>query len=214
MSTFPDSASPDRAELGSKSRSVLRRLYDWCIAAAGKPHATWIMGFVSFVESSFFPVPPDAMLIPMALSRPDRAYFYATVCTFTSVAGGLLGYAIGAFLYDSLGLWLLTLYGYGSKVEAFREAYAQWGTWIILLKGMTPIPYKIVTIASGFAGYPVIPFVLLSIIARGTRFFLVAFLLNRYGPQARKIIEDRLGFWVTISFVVLVAGIIAALYLF
>jgi membrane protein YqaA with SNARE-associated domain len=193
---------------------MLRRLYDWCITAAGKPHATWIMGVVSFVESSFFPVPPDAMLIPMALSRPDRAYFYASICTLTSVAGGLLGYAIGAFLYDSLGLWLMTLYGYGGKIEAFREAYAQWGTWIILLKGLTPIPYKIVTIASGFAAYPVIPFVLLSIIARGMRFYLVAFLLNRYGPRARAIIEERLGFWVTISALVLVAGIIAAVYLF
>jgi membrane protein YqaA with SNARE-associated domain len=193
---------------------MLRRLYDWCITAAGKPHATWIMGVVSFVESSFFPVPPDAMLIPMALSRPDRAYFYASICTLTSVAGGLLGYAIGAFLYDSLGLWLMTLYGYGGKIEAFREAYAQWGTWIILLKGLTPIPYKIVTIASGFAAYPVIPFVLLSIIARGMRFYLVAFLLNRYGSRARAIIEERLGFWVTISALVLVAGIIAAVYLF
>src|SRR5262245_49572862 len=112
-------STPDSSTMGSKSTSVLRRLYDWCIEAAGKPHATWIMGFISFVESSFFPVPPDAMLIPMALSRPDRAYFYATVCTLTSVAGGVLGYAIGAYLYDSLGLWLMTLYGYGSKVDAF-----------------------------------------------------------------------------------------------
>jgi membrane protein YqaA with SNARE-associated domain len=193
---------------------MLRRLYDWCIDAAGKPHATWIMGVVSFVESSFFPVPPDAMLIPMALSRPDRAYFYASICTLTSVAGGLLGYAIGAFLYDSLGLWLMTLYGYGSKVDAFTEAYREWGTWIILFKGVTPIPYKIVTIASGFSHYPVIPFILLSIIARGMRFYLVAFLLNRYGPRARAIIEERLGFWVTISALVLVAGIVAAVYLF
>jgi membrane protein YqaA with SNARE-associated domain len=193
---------------------MLRKLYDWCLAAAGKPHATWILGIVSFVESSFFPVPPDAMLIPMALARPDRAYFYATVCTITSVAGGVLGYVIGALLYDSVGLWLISLYGYGSKVDAFRESYAQWGTWIILLKGLTPIPYKIVTIASGFAGYPVVPFILLSIIARGMRFYFVAFLLNRYGPQARTIIEERLGLWVTIFALVLIAGIIAAVYLF
>jgi membrane protein YqaA with SNARE-associated domain len=191
---------------------MLRRLYDWCIAAAGKPHASWIMGVVSFVESSFFPVPPDAMLIPMSLARPDRAYFYAFLCTVTSVAGGLFGYAIGYFLYDSLGLWLMQLYGYGGKIEAFREAYREWGTWIILFKGMTPIPYKIVTIASGFTGYPVIPFVLLSFIARGMRFYLVAFLLHRYGPQAREIIEKRLGFWVTVSALTLVAGIGIAVY--
>jgi membrane protein YqaA with SNARE-associated domain len=193
---------------------MLRRLYDWCIATASKPYAAWVMGAVSFVESSFFPVPPDAMLIPMALARPDRAYFFATVCTITSVAGGVLGYAIGYFLYESLGLWLMHLYGYGNKVEAFREAYAQWGTWIILLKGLTPIPYKIVTIASGFAAYPIIPFILLSIIARGTRFYIVAFLLNRYGDRAREIIEKRLTFWTLLSFGMLILGIVIAVYLF
>jgi membrane protein YqaA with SNARE-associated domain len=154
------------------------------------------------------------LLIPMAIARPDKAWFYATVCTGTSVAGGLLGYLIGALLYDSIGLWLIQLYGYGNKVEAFREAYAQWGGWIILLKGLTPIPYKIVTIASGFAGYNVFLFVLLSIVARGMRFFLLAFLLNRYGAQARLIIEERLGFWVGAAAVLLVGGIVAALYLF
>lgn len=172
------------------------------------------MGTVSFVESSFFPVPPDVMLIPMSLARPDRAYYYATLCTLTSVAGGVLGYVIGAYLYDSVGLWVMELYGYGSKVEAFREAYAEWGAWIILLKGMTPIPYKIVTVASGFAGYPILPFILLSVVARGMRFYLLAFLLSRYGLRARAILEERLGLWVTIGAVVLVAGIIGAAYLF
>ena len=193
---------------------MLRRMYDWCVAAAYKPFAPWILGAVSFAESSFFPVPPDVMLIPMALARPDKAWFYATVCTVTSVAGGLLGYLIGAVLYDSVGLWLIHLYGYGDKVEAFREAYAQWGAWIILLKGLTPIPYKIVTIASGFAGYNLFLFVVLSIITRGARFFLLAFLLNRYGAQARSIIEERLGFWVSAGAILLVGGIVAALYLF
>jgi membrane protein YqaA with SNARE-associated domain len=193
---------------------MLRRLYDWCIAAADKPYATWLMGAVSFMESSFFPIPPDAMLIPMSLARPDKAFYYATVCTLTSVAGGVLGYLIGAVLYDSVGLWLIKLYGYGDKVDAFRAAYVEWGGWIILIKGVTPIPYKIVTIASGFAGYNLLMFVLLSCVARGMRFYLAAFLLNRYGAQARAIIEERLGFWVTISVIVLVAGIIAALYLF
>ena len=154
------------------------------------------------------------MLIPMSLARPDRAWFYAHVCTVTSVAGGVLGYAVGALLYDSVGHWLIQLYGYGDKVEAFRAAYAQWGAWIILLKGLTPIPYKIVTITSGFAGYNFWMFVGLSFIARGIRFYLLAFLLNRYGPQARAIIEERLGFWVTLGAVVLVLGIVAALYLF
>ncbi|MDQ2954962.1 MAG: DedA family protein [Pseudomonadota bacterium] len=193
---------------------MLRRLYDWIVAASGKPHASWILGTISFVESSFFPIPPDVMFIPMALARPDRAWHYATLCTWTSVLGGLLGYAIGALLYDSVGQWLIALYGYGDKVEAFREAYNQYGALIILIKGLTPIPYKIVTITSGFAGYNIFLFVLLSIIARGMRFYLIAWLISRYGPRARVIIEERLGFWVSIGAIVLVIGIVAALYLF
>lgn len=193
---------------------MLRRLYDWCVAAAGRPYASWLMGVISFMESSFFPIPPDVMLIPMSLARPDRAYFYATLCTATSVAGGIFGYAIGHFLYESLGLWLMQLYGYGDKVEAFRAAYNQYGAWIILLKGLTPIPYKIVTITSGFANYNILLFVLFSVIARGVRFYALAFLLHRYGPKARELLEARLELWVTIGAAVLIGGIIAALYLF
>ena len=193
---------------------MLRRLYDWCVAAADKPYAAWLMGALAFAESSIFPIPPDVMLIPMSLARPQRAFAFATLCTLTSVAGGLLGYAIGALLYDSVGQWLIHLYGYGNKVEVFREQYARWGTWIIILKGLTPIPYKVVTITAGFAGFSIGLFVICSIIARGMRFYLVAFLLNRYGDRARAIIEERLTFWVTISAVVLVAGAIAVVYLF
>lgn len=198
----------------AEPRSLLRRLYDWCLDAAHKPHALWLMGVVSFAESSFFPVPPDVMLIPMALARPERAYLMSAWCTVTSVAGGLLGYAIGALLYDSVGAWLIQLYGYGEKVEAFREAYAQWGAWIILLKGLTPIPYKIVTITSGFAGYNLPLFILFSAIARGGRFFIVAILLNRYGAWIRSQIEARLGMWVAIGAAVLVAGFVVAVRLF
>jgi len=154
------------------------------------------------------------MLIPMSLARPDKAWFYAAVCTLTSVAGGVLGYFIGAVLYDSVGLWVIKLYGLGNKIEAYREAYAYWGTWIILIKGATPIPYKLVTIASGFFGYNIYMFVLLSFVARGMRFFFLAFLLNRYGAKAREIIEKRLGFWVTLGAAVLVAGIVIVVYLF
>jgi membrane protein YqaA with SNARE-associated domain len=193
---------------------MLRRLYDWCVAAAAKPYATWLLAFISFIESSFFPIPPDTMLIPMSLARPDRAYFFAHVCTVSSVLGGMLGYAIGALLYDSVGAWLIGLYGYGDKVEAFRAAYANWGTWIILLKGLTPIPYKIVTITSGFAGYSFVMFVALSVVARGARFYMLAFILHRYGPQAREIIEKRLGFWVLVSVIIIVIGIVGTLYLF
>jgi membrane protein YqaA with SNARE-associated domain len=195
-------------------RGMLRRAYDWCIAAAHKPYALWLLGAVSFAESSFFPVPPDTMLIPMSLARPEKAWTYATVCTVMSVAGGVLGYIIGALLFDTVGHWLISLYGYGGKVEAFRESVAKWGALIILVKGLTPIPYKIVTITLGIAGYNIWLFILLSILTRGMRFFLVAALLNRYGAAAREIIEKRLGFWLLVSAVIFLAGIFAVIYLF
>ena len=187
---------------------MLRRLYDWCINAAAKPYASWLLGIVSFAESSFFPVPPDVMLIPMSLARPERAYFYATVCTITSVAGGLLGYLIGLLLYDSVGQWVIQLYGYADKVENFRDAYREYGAWIILLKGLTPIPYKVVTLTAGFAAFSLPLFLALSVVSRGVRFFVLAFLLNRYGAQARKIIEERLGFWVLVSVATIVIGFV------
>jgi membrane protein YqaA with SNARE-associated domain len=191
-------------------RGMLRRIYDWCVASADKPYALWVLGAVSFAESSFFPVPPDIMLLPMSLARPQRAWLFAALCTVASVAGGMLGYAIGAVLYDSVGHWLIGLYGLGDKVDAFRAGYAEWGAWIILLKGLTPIPYKLVTITSGFAGYNIWLFVLCSIIARGGRFFAVAILLNRYGDAIRAEIEKRLGLWVAVLVIVLVLGFVVA----
>ena len=193
---------------------MLKRMYDWCIAAADKPYALWLMGAVSFAESSFFPIPPDVMLIPMLLARPQKAWLYALVCTVTSVAGGVVGYAIGALLYDSVGQWLINLYGYGDKVEAFRASYAEYGAWIILLKGLTPIPYKLVTITSGFANYNLLLFIVFSVIARGGRFFIVAIVLNRYGTWIREVIEKRLGLWVAILAGGLVLGFIVAFRLF
>jgi len=193
---------------------MLRRFYDWCVDAAGRPHAAWILGGVAFAESSFFPVPPDVMLIPMALARPDRAFFFATLCTIASVAGGLFGYFIGSELYATVGQWLINLYGYADKMEAFRAAYAEYGAWIILLKGLTPIPYKIVTITSGFAGFSIPLFIIMSLISRGMRFYLVAFLLYRYGAQARTIIEERLGFWAAVSLAAIVVGFVIVVRVF
>jgi membrane protein YqaA with SNARE-associated domain len=150
----------------------------------------------------------------MALARRDRAFYYAGLCTVASVIGGLLGYFIGAVLYDSVGAWLIHLYGYGDKVEAFRDSYARWGALIILLKGLTPIPYKLVTITSGFAGYSLPLFVLFSAITRAGRFFLVAGLIYKFGPQAKEIIEKRLEVWTFIFLGVVVVGVVAAVYLF
>jgi membrane protein YqaA with SNARE-associated domain len=194
-------------------RGMLRRIYDWCIDAADKPYALWILGAVAFAESSFFPIPPDIMLLPMSLARPARAWLFAALCTVASVAGGVLGYAIGALLYDSVGQWLINLYHLGDKVEAFRASYAEWGSLIILLKGLTPIPYKLVTITSGFAGYNIWLFILCSIIARGGRFFIVAIVLNRYGDVIRAEIEKRLGLWLAAFLLLLAGGFVVAVKL-
>src|SRR6201995_2806169 len=192
---------------------MLRRIYDWCIAAADKPYALWVLGAVAFAESSFFPVPPDIMLLPMSVAQPKRAWLFAGVCTAASVLGGVLGYAIGALLYDSVGHWLISVYGLNDKVETFRASYAEWGAVIILLKGLTPIPYKLVTITSGFAGYNIWLFILCFIIARGGRFFIVAIVLTRYGDFIRAEIEKRPGLWLTEFVILIAAGFVVAVKL-
>lgn len=191
---------------------MLRRLYDWTIRLSANKNAHWALAAVSFAESSFFPVPPDVMLVPMTVARPEKAWFYAAVCTAASVLGALVGYAIGALLYDTLGHWLISLYGYERGIEEFRALYAEWGAWIILIKGLTPIPFKIVTIASGFAGYNIFWFVALSAITRGARFFIVAGILNRYGEPLKAIIEDNLGLVAAGFGALIVAGFVVAKY--
>jgi membrane protein YqaA with SNARE-associated domain len=191
---------------------MLRPLYDKVISLSASRHALPALATVSFAESSFFPVPPDVLLVPMALARPERARLYAFVCTIASVLGGLAGYAIGALLYDTLGKWLISIYGYGDGIEAFRQAYAAWGSWIILIKGLTPIPYKIVTIASGFAEYDLLAFTVLSLITRGARFFLTAELLRIYGQPIRGFIEERLTLVTSGFLAVVVGGFVIAKY--
>ncbi len=192
---------------------MIRKLYDWVLAYSARPSAPWALAIVAFAESSIFPVPPDVLQVPMSLARPDKAWRYALIATVASVLGGLVGYAIGALLYDSLGLWLINLYGYGQKVDAFRAAYAHYGHWVILLKGLTPIPYKLVTITSGFADYSLFWFVVLSVITRGARFFLLAALLHYFGPAARDFIERRLGLVTLGLLAIVVLGLVAAAYL-
>lgn len=187
---------------------MIRRLYEWILALSGKPSAPYVLGAVAFAESSFFPVPPDAMLVPMAVSRPDRVWFYALIATVASVLGGLVGYAIGALLFDSLGTWLIRLYGLEDKAATFQQSYAAYGHWVILLKGLTPIPYKIVTITSGFAHYSLFWFTVLSIVTRGARFFILAGLLGRYGVQIRGVLDRHLNAVVAISLAVIVLGFV------
>ena len=170
---------------------MFKRLYHWTLSLAESPRATWALALIAFAESSFFPVPPDVILIPMSLAKPEKALRYAAICTVASVLGGMLGYAIGALLYDTVGHWLIDLYGYGDRVEATRAFYAQWGWLFILIKGLTPIPYKLVTIVSGLLGYNFALFVVLSIVTRGLRFFFLAAVLNRYGEPIKAALEKH-----------------------
>lgn len=191
---------------------MLRRLYNRIMRVAEGPNALLALIGVSFAESSFFPLPPDTLLIPMVLAQRQRAFVLAAWCTAASVVGGMFGYAIGSLLYESLGKWIINLYGYGQSIEAFRDTYAQWGAWIILLKGLTPIPYKLVTLASGFAGYNFGLFVVLSIITRGLRFFLVAGLLYYYGEPIRGFLERRLEAVALITVAIIVSGFVIVKY--
>lgn len=175
---------------------------------AGSRRAPHGLAVVSFAESSFFPIPPDVMLAPMVLARPDKAYWYAFICTAASVLGGCLGYAIGYFL-EPVGHWLLSLMGHADGQEAFESWFAEWGLWVILIKGLTPIPYKLVTITSGLAHFALPVFIVASVITRGARFFLVAFLLKKYGPPIRDFVEERLTLVTTIVAVLVVGAVVA-----
>lgn len=192
---------------------MLRRLYDLVLSYADKPSAPVALGIVSFAESSFFPVPPDALLMPMCLARPERSYHYALICSITSVLGGLLGYYIGAVLFDTVGQWVIHTYGLADKVEAYRKAYQDYGQWIILIKGFTPIPFKLVTIASGLAGFNIWWFLGLSIITRSARFFVIALLMHSYGTVLRDFIEKHLTLLAIFFVVALVGGFVAVKYL-
>ena len=171
---------------------MLQRLYQRTLVLSTDRRAPWWLAVVAFAESSLFPIPPDALMIPMALAQPQRAWRFAAICTAASVAGGALGYLIGYALFTQIAEPVIRLYGYGQRFDAFRAMYAEWGLWVILIKGLTPIPYKIVTIASGAAGYNFPVFIAASAITRGARFFLVAFLLRRFGAMVRDYIEQRL----------------------
>jgi membrane protein YqaA with SNARE-associated domain len=192
---------------------MLQRAYDWTMRTAAHEKAPHALFWMSFAESSFFPIPPDVMLIPMVLANRARAWLYAAIATVASVLGGIGGYAIGYFLYETLGRWLIAAYGLGPQFEAYRAAYNEWGLWIILIKGMTPIPYKIVTIASGAAAFDFRVFVAASILTRGARFFLVAGLLYWLGDPIRDFIERRLTLVTTAFLVALVGGFVVVKYL-
>ena len=186
---------------------MLRRFYDWLLLQAGKKNATWVMAGISFAESSFFPLPPDVLMIPMCLANRRRAFWYATVATVSSVLGAYLGYAIGYYLFASVGEQILRFYGAMDTFEALREKFLRYGVEIIVLKGMTPIPFKLVTIASGLAQFNLGLFTMACLVSRSIRFFLVAAILYFVGEPARVFIEKRLMLVTTVSAVLLIGGV-------
>ncbi len=185
-------------------------LYRRLIALAESPRAPYALAVIAFAESSVFPIPPDVLLAPMALARPQRAWTYAAICTVASVLGGMLGYAIGALLFDTVGQWLIHAYGYADRMDALKAAYQKWGALVILLKGLTPIPFKLVTIVSGLLGYNFPLFVGLSILTRGARFFIVAGALTLFGDTLRIALERHFAAFVGLSVLMVVAGFVLA----
>jgi membrane protein YqaA with SNARE-associated domain len=192
---------------------MMRRIYDWMMRMAADKRAPWALALVSFIESSFFPIPPDVMLIPMVLSRREKAWWYATIATVASVFGGLLGYAIGYYFYDAVGLPILRFYGREHALDTFIEFVHTYGVPAVIIKGMTPIPFKVVTIAAGVAKMDLAAFIGASIVARSMRFYLVAALLYFFGDPIREFIERRLTLVTTMFVLLLVGGFVAIRYL-
>jgi len=209
MTDATPSAAAEAAPAGhpvGKAKGPLGGLYNWVVKLAGSKHAEPWLFVISFAESSFFPIPPDVMLAPMAYARPERWLRYAMVCMVASVVGGCFGYALGFFLQE----WLLTFEMFQQQLAGFQSQFEQWGLWVILVKGLLPVPYKLVTIASGLAVFPLPVFIAASIVTRGLRFLLVAYVFQKFGPQLAPIIEKRIGLFMLIFAVVLVGGFVAA----
>jgi membrane protein YqaA with SNARE-associated domain len=192
---------------------MIRSMYDWVIRMSEHPKSLWALAGVSFAESSFFPIPPDIMLIPMVVAQRAKAWLIAGVCTVASVLGGFLGYAIGFFFFETFGQWVIDFYGLQEVFARFREQFAEWGLWIILIKGLTPIPYKLITIASGALHFDLLTFGLASLVTRAGRFYLVAGLLYLFGAPIRAFIEKHLTLVTTAVVVLIVAGFVVLRYL-
>lgn len=192
---------------------MIKSMYDWMMRAAASKRAPQALFTVSFIESSFFPIPPDVMLIPMCIAERAKAWYFAAVATLGSVLGGIAGYAIGYFLFDIIGKPLLDLYGYSDKFQEFAGQYNEYGAWIVFMAGLTPFPYKVITIASGATAMNIAVFIIASVVARGMRFFAVAALLYYFGQPIRDFIERRFGLVTVAFFVLLVGGFVAIKYL-
>lgn len=184
----------------------MKRLYNWTLSMAHHPYALWVLALVAFAESSFFPIPPDLLMIPMIVARPSKTFVIAGVAMAASVLGGLLGYAIGALAFETIGQPILEAFGKADAAAEFNTRFNDLGFWAVLIAGLFPFPYKVITIMSGWTGMPLGTFIATSIIARGGRFFIVAALLWKFGDPIRDFIERRLGLVLTVFLVVLLGG--------
>jgi len=192
---------------------MIRRLYNWTLTLADSPYALWALAFVAFLESSVFPIPPDIIMIPMILARPNRAFLIAGVALVASVIGALLGYYIGASLFDVIGKPMLEFYGKTDAAEQFNQRFQDWGAWAVLIAGVTPFPFKVITIMSGWTGLNLGVFIISAIIARGLRFYIVAVLLWKFGTPIRDFIERRLGLMFTLCVVLILGGFYLVKYI-
>lgn len=193
---------------------MLRRVYDWTLRLAAHKHAEWGLATVSFIESSIFPIPPDVLLVPMVLADRRKAWRLAIIATISSVIGGFLGYAIGYFLFEAVGRPILEFYHVMDKYDSLKHSFDEWGAWIIIAKGWTPIPYKFLTITSGALHFDLAAFTIASVVSRGMRFFLVAALFWAFGPPIRAFVEKWLTLVTTLFVVMLIGGFVAIKYLF
>lgn len=192
---------------------MLRRLYDWTMNLAAHPHAIWWLAGLTAAESIFFPIPPDVLIVPMVLAARDQAWRIVAIVTAASVIGGLIGYAVGYFFYEGVGKPIIDFYGYGAKYGVFQSRYQEYGAWIVGAGGFTPIPYKVITIASGVAQLDLGTFTVVSVLSRGARFLIVAALLWKFGEPIRTFVEARLGLLAGLFFALLLGGFIAIKYL-
>ncbi len=188
--------------------NILRRLYSWTIKKAEHKNASWFLSLVSFTESSFFPIPPDILLIPMILAKRLNAWLYATICTLSSVAGGVLGYIIGYYFYSSIGLVIVELYGLSDSFNIFENYYNEYGLWIVLGAGFTPFPFKFITIASGVFNLNIVFFIFVALIGRGLRFYLVALLLYTFGNTIKNLIDKYFNLVTALFFILLILSIL------
>ena len=185
---------------------MIKRMYDWTLSMSGHPRSLWVLAFVAFIESSFVPIPPDLLLIPLILAAPTRAFGIALIAVVASVAGGVFGYFIGAFAFEAIGQPILTSLGKIDYISGFNQKFNEYGLWAVLIAGVTPFPFKVITIMSGWTSMPFGVFVFSSLVARSLRFFAVATLLYYFGAPIRNFIEKRLGLVFTVFIFVLIAG--------